>query len=80
MPVGDAVVPASASVVITVVVVLPCVPATPTIRMPATAAPSASARRMIGIPSAVAAAISTCVAGIADDATTARAPKTNAAS
>ena len=42
--------PASASVVMTVVVVFPCVPAMATRSPPLTASPSASARRITGIP------------------------------
>ena len=63
----------SASVVITVVVVSPCVPAIATTVPSLTASPSASARLMIGSPRARAAASSGCSRAMAEVTTSARA-------
>ena len=72
------VMPASASISmsIDVVVVLPCVPATPIARAWAQIAASIPARRSVGIPRSRAARSSTLVSGIAVDDVTASHPAT----
>ena len=79
-PVGSRPAAASASVVITVVVVLPCVPAIATSSPPLTASASASARRITGMPSDRARSTSGWSRGSADVTTSARAPATCAGS
>ncbi len=76
IPVGARPIAASASVVITVVVVFPWVPLTPTTVFPATSSASAAFRGTTGIPSARARASSGWSADTAAVCTTARAPST----
>src|SRR6266513_2361793 len=75
-PVGSRPAAANASVTITVVVVLPCVPATATTVPPATAWLRASARRTTGTPRARARSSSGCSLVTAAVTTSARAPAT----
>ena len=66
----------SATVSIEVVVVLPCVPATASVRRPTITEASAAARGRIGIPAARAATTSGLVSRIAVDTTTVSASAT----